>query len=307
MDVQVQAMKEAGRARLMIADMLWLIVFVSVWGGLIAFWNTWWALALVPAFAVMLAGLSEFMHQGVHKNLCGRVQLFNNFVGTVAAAMVGVDFGIYRDFHLDHHDTVNTPKDPERSFLYTHPGYAAKAGRWKERSWFSRFWSWLGATFIFGYLFGFSTHTWLVWVVRLAIPLAIAGIGYVEGLSGLMILAKVGVAWVLPFFIFVFVDFFLAQSEHYGMGDEPSARHVDNKRQYQISWNLWLPWPIPFMLFRRNLHAEHHENPGTHWWFARDKKLNRTLGPIQYLKSWWASGPRVMTPAPQPESPAATS
>ena len=48
------------------------------------------------------------------------------------------------------------------------------------------------------------------------------------------------------------------------------------------------------MILRRNLHAEHHEYPATHWSIARDKQAGRTLPLAAYLQAWWANGPRVM-------------
>lgn len=143
-------------------------------------------------------------------------------------------------------------------------------------------------------LSGFGANAVLVRLMRLAVPLSIASIGFLEGL-GLLIPIKVSIAWYLPYFLFIPFDFFLAQSEHYGTASQASSERIDLAKQYQISWNLGLPAVIALMLMRRNLHAEHHYYPGTHWTFASDKKSGRTFQLTDYLKSWWTNGPRMMT------------
>ena len=101
-------------------------------------------------------------------------------------------------------------------------------------------------------------------------------------------------AWYLPFFLFLLIDIFITQSEHYGSAEIHDKNIVKAADQYQISWNLKLPKPVEFMVMGRNLHAEHHENPGLHWSETHDKKTGRTLMMSDYLKSWWEKGPRVM-------------
>lgn len=288
-------MKEAGWVRLLIADMAWLLLFLSLWAALLLLWNTWWAIILVPAFAFMMTGFSEMMHQGAHGNLCGRVRVLNNMLGRIAGAAIGVDMVAYREFHLQHHRLVNTPDDSERP-IYADPRNVAIAAGWKDRSCFGKAWGFTKslAYYMRGMLTSFNPNAWLLWVVRLGIPLAIAGIGYLEGLRELIV-AKVLVCWYLPFFLYFFPDFFLAQSEHYGTMGKPSAERVAPDEQYQISWNLKLPWPLGFMTFSRNMHAEHHQYPGIHWWYAIDQKAGRTFSVFAYLKQWWADGPRVVS------------
>lgn len=296
MDEHAQAMKKGGAARMFLADLLWLVVFFSVWGGLIAFWNTWWALLLVPVFAVMMAGFSEIMHQGAHTNLCGRVRWLNELVGTLAGAAVNIDMRAYRDFHLKHHKLVNTEDDPERE-LYAL--FAAKSAGWKARSFAGKVVALFGLLFVhlMTMFFGFNSSKWYVLTMRFAIPLAIAGIGYLEGLPYPLIALKVAVCWILPFLLFIVVDFFMTQSEHHGTESKPrpSGDLVPYPEQYQISWNLAAPWPFGFMVFGRNMHAEHHDYPAIHWWYVRDKKTGRTLPLFTYLRKWWTEGPRVMT------------
>lgn len=293
--MSVQEMKEAGRSRLLLADLVWLALFLSLWAALIAFWNTWWALLLVPAFAFMLTGFSEMMHQGAHGNLAGRVKWLNNLLGTVAGATVGIDMHAYREFHLQHHRWVNTAQDSERP-IYADPRNAAIVAAW-QRGRFARLSGFIKslAMYMRGMLTAFNPNAWYVWAMRIAVPGAIAGIGYCEGLRGEYLVAKVIVCWYLPFFLYFFPDFFLAQSEHYGTQDKPSVEPISYEAQYGLSWNLKLPWPLGFMTFSRNMHAEHHGAPGIHWWYARDQKTGRTFSVFAYLRQWWANGPRVMT------------
>lgn len=295
MDNQIQTMKEAGKIRLLFADMVWLTLFLSVWGALIAFWDTWRAIPLVPLFSVMLLGFSEMMHQGAHGNLCGRVKSLNHALGRVAGAVVGIDMNAYREFHLAHHRLVNTPDDSERP-IYADPRNVAIGVSWKNRSAFGCFAGFLLSlgSYMRGMLTAFNPNDWLVWLMRLGVPAIIGSIGYLRGLRETIPLLLL-VAWYLPFALYFVPDFFLAQSEHYGTMDKPTAERIDNNEQYEISWNLKLLPPLSFMVFSRNLHAEHHGTPGIHWWYARDKMTGRTFPAFAYLRQWWANGPRVMT------------
>jgi len=286
--------KESSRVGFVIADALWLAGFVGIWTLLIAYWNTWWVLVLVPMFTLMLAGIGELLHQTAHYNLFGRVRLWNDVIGWIAAAMVGIDLKTYRPFHLKHHRAVNTGDDPERA-IYSFPEYAEKAEGWKTLS------NWNKAKMVFGIASRFShalvsvlgANAPLVRIMRVTIPSFIVLTGFFEGLF-FLIPAKMIVAWYMPLFLVSFVDLLLTQSRHYGTELKAEARRVPLPEQYEISWNLKLPLIIELMILRRNLHAEHHEYPATHWSIARDKQAGRTLPLAAYLQAWWANGPRVM-------------
>lgn len=294
--------REPGRAMLVIVDTLWTISFIGIWALLILLWSTWWTVMLVPMFALMLAGLGEVMHQGVHGNLFGRIRPLNNLMGWIACVMNGIDFHTYRAWHFKHHRVVNTLDDPERA-VYSNPDYLEKVRRWNTRSNWEKFRSLYGIVSHFGNSIGstLGTNAPLVRILGWGIPLSIAFVGFLEGLLFLIPL-KVIVAWYLPRFLYLFIDFFLTQSRHYGtepLDSASSPQATDSKRipvaeQYEISWNLKVPAVVELMLFRRNLHAEHHEYPGTIWITSRDKQIGRTLPLGAYLKAWWANGPRVM-------------
>ncbi|HLD77286.1 MAG TPA: fatty acid desaturase, partial [Rickettsiales bacterium] len=138
-----------------------------------------------------------------------------------------------------------------------------------------------------------SSKSPLVHIFRWGIPLAILFIGFLEGYRYLLI-PMVFIVWYLPFGLFLIFDIFLTQGEHYGTPNV-QGHVVKASDQYKISWNLELPIIIKLMIMGRNLHAEHHENPGIHWSISYDRKIGRTLPFKDYLQSWWAKGPRVST------------
>lgn len=294
MHIQAVKVGASGKVRMLAADIFWLASFVAIWALLIMFWNTWWTLAFVPMFTLMLAGIGEFLHQAAHCNLFGRVRWWNDTLGGFASAMVGIDLKTYRAFHLKHHRIVNTPDDPERA-IYTFSTYVADVKGWKTLTNVEK----IRMTAVAANRFGeaivstLNGDSLLVRILRWVIPLGIATIGLLEGFR-LLLPAMVIVAWYLPLFLLSLIDMFLAQSRHYGTALIGTCDRVSIPEQYEISWNLKLPAVIEFMVMRRNLHAEHHEYPATHWSTAEDKHAGRTLYLGDYLRLWWAHGPRMM-------------
>lgn len=286
--------QEPARSWLILADMLWLATFFLTWGLLIWKWNTLWAMVLVPLFAVLLSGLSEFMHQGVHRNLCGRIRWINNLLARVSCAMVGVDFATYRAWHLRHHRVLNTPDDPERD-VYCNPAYVEIAKDWRGRT------HWGKAVAVYGMMGTIgetvvsvlSAGAPLVRIFRWGIPISIAFLGFWEGLL-LLAPVKVIIAWYLPQQLYFVVDFFMLQSRHYETRLQATRKHIKPADQYEITWNLRVPILIELLLLRRNRHADHHEYPGMHWITARDSRSERMLPLGEYLRWWWVNGPRTL-------------
>lgn len=277
-----------------VVDACWVISFLASWGILIALWNTWWAPVLATLFLCHLAGLSEFVHQTVHRNLFARSPGWNRLLGRFAAAMISVDFDTYRTFHLNHHRFANTSNDPERPY-YKQPGYLEMVVGWQGLSPRQK----LGrivriARYTAIALASFGGDRPFVRVTRWAIPIAIIGSGFVEGLPWFLIPVKVIVTWYLPTFLLLFIDILFAHSEHYGTreiaGKGPRGI-VPVDEQYELAWNLKFPAIIAFFLLQRHLHAEHHLRPGIHWTQARAGS-RRTLLPTDYLLMWWRQGPR---------------
>lgn len=283
------------KARHVIMDALWVMSFMTTWGLLITFWDTWWAIVLVPLFSVFLAGLSEALHQTVHLNLFGRSRKWNGLVGKFAGALVSIDFDTYRAFHLKHHQTANSPADPERQF-YNDPAYVELAKTWRGLSTKKK----VRLAFRLSGMLAQAVATIVgnapfVRVVGWAVPLVIAGLGYLEGLF-FLIPVKVFIAWYLPRLLFLFMDLLFAQSEHYGTSMvEGAGPHstVSYKVQYENSWNLKLPAIIEYLVISRNLHAEHHLKPSIHWSQARTQKSERTLPLGKYMSMLWKEGPRT--------------
>lgn len=283
------------RALGLIADILWLTCFITIWILLILLWNTFWAILLVPMLTIMLAGMAEVVHQAAHGALFGRFRPLNNLLGTIAALMLfGIDLRAYRRFHFKHHQTVNTRNDTELLF-YGLPAYLEKIKSWQKLSFLGKITLIPSTIALLGKTIAkeFYSNSPFIKILGFGIPAAIAIIGLSQGFL-YSIPLQIFIAWYLPFGLFLFIDLFITQSEHYntnGIADKNTVRATD---QYQISWNLKLPRIIEFMVMARNLHAEHHQNPGTHWFMARDQKRGRTLPLKNYLKSWWINGPRVI-------------
>lgn len=287
--------RSGGRWRAAV-DALWVISFIATWLGLIAFWDTWWTLLLVPLFLCHLAGLSEFVHQTVHLNLFARSRRWNRSLGRAAAGLLGVDFDTYRAFHLDHHRFANTPADPERP-LYRDPKYLEMVAGWgglPARGKLARIPRIAG--YAAGALASFGGDARFVRAVRWIVPLALLSSGYLEGLPWYLIPAKAVVAWYLPLFLLLFVDIIFAQSEHYMTEDAGRAGAnglVPLDEQYALSWNLGVPKVLEFFILKRNIHAEHHLVPSIHWTQARDGGAGRLLPLSRYLRRLWTEGPRT--------------
>ncbi len=276
----------------LLTDIVWVISFLSVWGTLITLWNSWWAVILVPTFAIMIVGMSEIFHQAVHGVLFSRTKSLNNALGTFSAlTLAGMDLKSYQKFHFMHHGNANTIEDPERK-LYEFPAYLKAIESWPNIS------SWKKIILIpkiiqaVGKSVGtvLPSSSPLIAIFHLAIPLIIAIIGFLEGLTW-MIPLKIFVSWYLPLLIFAPMDLLIMQSEHYGT-ERRSGQVLKASEQYKISWNLKLPRLITLMMMGRNMHAQHHKNPGTHWSKTYDHKEERTLPLFLYLRLWWKHGPR---------------
>ncbi len=294
-DKKTPASAKTGKARFALADALWVTSFTASWGLLIALWNTWWALLLLPLFVGHLSGLSEFVHQTVHANLFARSRGWNRSLGKIAAALLSIDFDTYRTFHLDHHRFANTVNDPERPF-YKAPAYLEMVAGWPELSARQKLGRIRG---ILAYsavaLASFGGDKPFVRAVRWAVPIAIVAIGFVAGTSWYLLPVQVFVAWYLPMFLLLPIDVLFAQSEHYRteeIADQGLRRIVSLDEQYARSWNLAFPAPIEFLLIKRNLHAEHHLVPAIHWTQARDRGEGRLLRVRDYLALVWKVGPR---------------
>jgi fatty acid desaturase len=274
-----------------LADLAWFVSFLLLWALLTTFWRTWWVVALLPLFSIALLGVSEVLHQAVHGNLWGRAWWANEALGRIVGALFGVSFHAYRRWHLRHHQTANTPEDPERA-IYAAVAYTWRAEAWEHMRGARKVLRIPGILGVSGQLF-FAEVGGSDAVVRgmqIGIPVFFAALGYLEGLSLLAIAAKVIVSWYLPLKLFQVFDFFLTQSEHYGA---ELTKDSSVAAQYRQSWNLRVPAFVELMLFRRNVHAEHHLRPGTHWSVIHARKDGRVLDWREYLRAWWEHGPRT--------------
>lgn len=280
-----------------IADVVWVTSFIGSWALLLVLWSTWWVVPCTMLFVCHLAGLSEFVHQTVHQNLFARSRRWNRALGRLAAALIGIDFDTYRDFHRDHHRYANTRRDPERQ-LYTDDAYTRIARGWSRLSAAGKL---ARVPRVISYalrvLASFGPDRPFVRAVRWAVPVAILSSGIVEGLPLHLLPVKLVVSWYLPLLPLVFIDAAFAQNEHYGteeISGTGSRGLVPHSVQYTLAWNLRVPAVIEFFLLKRNHHAEHHGSPGIHWTQARDAGAGRSRSLSTHLRALWTRGPRLI-------------
>ncbi|CAA9440462.1 MAG: Fatty acid desaturase, partial [uncultured Phycisphaerae bacterium] len=88
----------------------------------VAFPGTAWVyVACLPLYllaAASLHGISLFTHEAVHGTLAAR-PLWNRLLGAACAVPVLQNFSAYRVLHLQHHDHLGQPGDPDHYHNYT--------------------------------------------------------------------------------------------------------------------------------------------------------------------------------------------
>lgn len=268
------------------------VVSLNVW--LLAFSNAplWYLPIGIILQGFIFVGTMEAFHQAVHMNLHPWRPL-NIFLGRLTGAHLGLGFQAYRRFHMTHHSTTNTPRDPEKAF-YEKP--ASVLGMF---------------AYPFVYLFRnanvinkgaylrpeeVSAHRLEV-ISTLLFRLMTIAVTYFYPLQMLL-------AYWLPYIVFFYVELFLSQSQHYFSNERNRAPRGDE--HYAEGVNVNLPWPLDYLCLYTNQHATHHVKSSIKWYDTpamsrRDAQQVVSIGFFEFLHACLTYGPRAWRLADDPE------
>ncbi|WP_232556758.1 fatty acid desaturase family protein [Ralstonia solanacearum] len=256
--------------------------------SLIAWVDTPWLLVLLTLpQALLLGGCQEAKHVCVHGTFL-RHRGLNDAVGTVCAALFGVNFVAYRALHYQHHRATCTEADPEGG-LY-------------ELSWRTR-WIWLLAPIELPWVaFHINRIGWpmvppgqrrrraaaLAWMVMFAVLVGIAARHAPQ---------TVLFGYAVPLALFSWFDFVLTQAEHYQIDIVPAAPEAAARPPGPLTLDIVLPLGLGWLTLHRPLHRVHHCHPGLRWYEApRRLRADPTATPMPYaafVRRWLAAGPRL--------------
>ena len=248
----------------------------------------WLAVApLIVLQAILMIGAQEAKHQCVHRQFLVGTRL-NDAVGVFTAAIFGVNFVGYRCFHLEHHRKTCQADDPE-GLLY-------------QQTWRTRLISLFGAVeqlwvavsiniFSRGYTPPHALWRWRWNNAFLAVFVAALALGIHE------VPRQIVCAYLLPYCIFAWLDFWLTQAEHYGV---PISAQGSRRAPCDITTDLYLPTPLSWLILHRSLHRIHHDAPATRWFHAHAQ--SRALAELKpggvtdlptFYATWMRLGPRL--------------
>ncbi|AZU59450.1 fatty acid desaturase family protein [Ralstonia nicotianae] len=253
--------------------------------ALIACADTPWlpALLTLPQ-ALLLGGCQEAKHLCVHGTFL-RNRRLNDTVGTVCAALFGVNFVAYRSFHYQHHRATCTDADPEGG-LY--------ALSWRTR------WIWLLAPIELPWVaFHINRIGWPMVPpgqrLRRAAALAwMAAFAALIGLAACHAPRAVLFGYAIPLALFAWFDFVLTQAEHYQVDIAPAA---SVRAPAALTHDIVLPLGLGWLTLHRTLHRVHHCHPGLRWFEApRRLRADPSAAPMSYaafVRRWLSAGPRL--------------
>lgn len=256
--------------------------------SLIAWADTPWLLVLLTLpQALLLGGCQEAKHVCVHGTFL-RHRGLNDAVGTVCAALFGVNFVAYRALHYQHHRATCTEADPEGG-LY--------ALSWRTR------WIWLLAPIELPWVaFHINRLGWpmvppgqrrqraaaLAWMVMFAVLVGIAARHAPQ---------TVLFGYAVPLALFSWFDFVLTQAEHYQVDIVPAVPTAAARPPGPLTLDIVLPLGLGWLTLHRPLHRVHHCHPGLRWYEApRRLRADPTATPMPYaafVRRWLAAGPRL--------------
>ena len=243
---------------------------------------------LVLLQGLFFVGALEMTHQCVHHAFLVSSRRSNEFVGHLAASLIGFNLVAYRYFHLSHHRHVCDTDDPEGALYQDSP----------RTRWFA-----LVAPIAHVYVAIGINRTAARYVPpQRRAAWRIARLGTWGVLLALAVWASLSprtflLAYLIPLALFAWFDFPFSQAEHYGaqIVSPDAARDVS-----LASLDVATPVLFSALMLHRNLHRVHHVWPRTRWFEApeRMKELDvvqpgRVLTLGAFARTWWDGGPRL--------------
>lgn len=243
----------------------------------------WLLLILICLQGFFFVGIMEAFHQSVHANLFA-YRPANNFFGYLAGSFMGLSFVAYKRFHIIHHATTNTHKDPEKNF------YAVQAP--------------LLGVLLYPFVFLVRNAN----IINKGNYLKEGDVGSHRLAMTLIVLFRVAslvltvfypyimlLTYWLPYVIFFYVELILSQSQHYLSEERMVAPR--QKDQYRDAINILLPWPLEFACLYTNHHATHHVYAGAKWYAIpgktkADGNLVVNIGFFSFFKRCLEQGAR---------------
>jgi len=267
---------------------LFLVNSVVLAGGsaMLEWSSLWVLLPFMVIQGLFFMGMLELLHQAVHYNFVTNRRA-NDIIGSMCAALVGINLVAYRYFHLTHHRHTCDEEDPE-GILYAqspatrlmvlacpveHAFVALQINRLASR-----------------YVPERKRAQWFRSRCVLALVLAL-----IVGLAFWAPMTFVA-AYFLPLCVFSWVDFFFSQAEHYDAKVRPVSESADVGK---VSYDIVIPTLLSHLMLNRNLHAVHHVWPRTRWFEApqraaelKELQGDRSLSFVEFFTLWMQGGPR---------------
>ncbi len=244
------------------------------------------AIGLILLQAWFMVGLFELMHQAAHRRFVTS-GVWNETLGNLAAALIGLNFTAFRYFHLEHHRHTCDEGDPE-GLIYSNVARSR--------------WNWLIAPVL---------HGAAVWRINQLASRFVPASRRADwmGSNAMLALVLVGlVLWLvlaprsfllcylLPFLLFTWLDYLFSQAEHYGA----KVRGIDDSVNVaNLTLDLRMPRWISLLMLHRNLHRVHHVWPRTRWFEAPSflpaldrAQPGRVISLTGFIARWLTQGPR---------------
>lgn len=247
-----------------------------------------WDYLLLPFIVIqslMLLGLVEAFHQCVHGNLFPQ-RAMNIVFGIINGLVLGANFYSYRQLHGKHHMYSNTRNDPEQEF------YRGASGRLITL---------LIIPFIVTRNVQVSNNSKHLVPDSQKRVYALNNIAVflvtILGIVALVLYTDLALrVFLVPLMIFYYIEFFIAQSQHYNT-DYIDQDRITPEKQLEVSVDIKLPYYIGFLMLFTNYHATHHYAQRTKWYdspvVAKGISNRREIGFMSFLKIWWRDGRRT--------------
>jgi fatty acid desaturase len=221
--------------------------------------SLWWLPLLWLAQVFGMTGLSNGAHEAVHRHLF-YIRRLDRLAGRLMHGLLLLNFDVHQRYHLTHHASLGTDRDPEGVFDFEDLGsvssYWLRVGRWalppsplhilnwEEGAWIiaGRPRQLAGQLSMRQALLGFT------------VPAATVG-GLAYWLVSDPVRAVLG-GVVTLFLLFPLFTYLTSLPEHFGLAEQEIAARTRNIRT--------LP-TVAYLFWNLNLHAVHHRSPHLHF------------------------------------------